>query len=226
MFKSFIDILFPLYCACCNKADVELCENCLSKIISLKCDETTHYQNKNWFSCMVYDEQVRRLILSFKDCKRRDINDYIKAICCGFLEQINFDVLIDDNADILVIPAPSTKQSISKRGELKTDIYAKEMFKVFLYKYYRKKYVYYKGVLDIKGKKQVKVQGRNRGENRTNINIKSKFNALVKGKTCILIDDIITSGSTLIACTNSLVKNGAKKVICLSLSKVIFYENI
>ena len=34
----------------------------------------------------------------------------------------------------------------------------------------------------------------------------------VKGKTCIIVDDIIDSGGTIINAVNALIKNGANEV--------------
>jgi len=44
---------------------------------------------------------------------------------------------------------------------------------------------------------------------------------LTKNKNILLLDDIITSGNTLLACSNLLLKHGAKKIICLVLGRTI-----
>lgn len=48
----------------------------------------------------------------------------------------------------------------------------------------------------------------------------------ISGKNVLVIDDITTTGCTLTACRNLLLKNGAKNVVCLAFGKTkeyIFY---
>ena len=40
----------------------------------------------------------------------------------------------------------------------------------------------------------------------------------IKGKTILLFDDVITTGSTLTACSDELLRNGAKKVYCVTIN--------
>lgn len=44
---------------------------------------------------------------------------------------------------------------------------------------------------------------------------------LISGKNIILLDDVTTSGSSLLACKEILIKNGAVKVECVALGKTI-----
>jgi len=45
--------------------------------------------------------------------------------------------------------------------------------------------------------------------------------AKIKGKGVLLIDDIITTGATMVNCTKALVESGATKVYCLSVARVV-----
>ena len=44
---------------------------------------------------------------------------------------------------------------------------------------------------------------------------------LISGKNIILLDDVTTSGSSLLACKEILIRNGATKVDCVALGKTI-----
>jgi len=46
-----------------------------------------------------------------------------------------------------------------------------------------------------------------------------KYKSLLKGKSVLLIDDVMTTGATLNACAKSLKDEGAKKVNVLTLAK-------
>ncbi len=53
-------------------------------------------------------------------------------------------------------------------------------------------------------------------------NVKNIFKCLdendVKGKTILLFDDVVTTGSTLTECSNELLRNGAAKVYCVTVN--------
>lgn len=62
------------------------------------------------------------------------------------------------------------------------------------------------------------LSGRDRIEN-----LKAGFNAnggTVEGKSLLLVDDVLTTGSTLCAATDSLLAAGAQKVFCLTFARV------
>jgi ComF family protein len=42
-----------------------------------------------------------------------------------------------------------------------------------------------------------------------------------KGKRVLIIDDVITTGATMVNCTNALLDSGASKVFCLSVARVV-----
>jgi predicted amidophosphoribosyltransferase len=43
----------------------------------------------------------------------------------------------------------------------------------------------------------------------------------VKGRTVLLVDDVLTTGATLDACARSLKRAGASKVLALTLARVV-----
>jgi len=45
--------------------------------------------------------------------------------------------------------------------------------------------------------------------------------ANIKGKGVLIIDDVITTGATMVNCTKALLNSGATKVFCLSVARVI-----
>jgi ComF family protein len=71
--------------------------------------------------------------------------------------------------------------------------------------------------------KDIKPQSELKGKDERIENISGAFEArdpeLIKDKCVLLIDDIVTTGSTLEECAKELLKNGAKKVICAALAR-------
>lgn len=51
--------------------------------------------------------------------------------------------------------------------------------------------------------------------------INSKYKDAIKGKTILLIDDVITTGATIEACTRTMLRAGAKNVNVLTLARTV-----
>lgn len=52
--------------------------------------------------------------------------------------------------------------------------------------------------------------------------VNKSFRKAVKGKKILLIDDVMTTGTTLNSCAKELKRRGASEVICLVIAKTIF----
>lgn len=80
-----------------------------------------------------------------------------------------------------------------------------------------------KPVRTLRKKLGVKPQSRSGSPEQRRANIAGAYRvidpALVKGKRILLIDDIITSGSTLSECAKTLLLAGAEEVLCASLAR-------
>lgn len=54
--------------------------------------------------------------------------------------------------------------------------------------------------------------------------VPEKTIALVKGKTCIVVDDVITTGATFIACAEALIAAGAVNVVGVTIAGTIYQK--
>jgi predicted amidophosphoribosyltransferase len=67
---------------------------------------------------------------------------------------------------------------------------------------------------------QTKLKEQERMENLKNkIEIEEKFKRLINRMNIILVDDVMTTGSTLNECSKMLKREGAKNICCLVLAK-------
>ncbi len=107
----------------------------------------------------------------------------------------------------LVVPIPLSKQRLEERGYNQVDLIFKDVFK--------RKNFFYKSNLLIKKrntKVQSKLRKKDRKENMKNVFIVNKrFN--IKDKNILLLDDIYTSGATMLYAAKALKKAGAKSVM-------------
>lgn len=66
---------------------------------------------------------------------------------------------------------------------------------------------------------QKKLDAKQRAKNAKNMyEVEKKYKDEVKGKTVLLVDDIVTTGSSMGACVSCLIRAGARLVVCVSVA--------
>ena len=118
------------------------------------------------------------------------------------------------NADI-IIEVPISRERFRERGYNQSAIIARRVSKIT-------GIIYGKDVL-IKTKNNLRQSELSIQERKENVKdvYSIKNIELIKGKSVILIDDILTTGATLNECAKVLKENGAKEVIALA----VMYAN-
>lgn len=228
LFGFILDCLFPIYCLSCHKyGDYYLCNECFGFLeiaqyqICITCKKPslsglTHSGCKSplspdaVISLFYYDKALlSELIITGK-------YKFVKHIFAQLAEILNFqlgnnfDFLFDQTDLITVIPLHKFKKRW--RNFNQTEILAKYLSEV--------RNISYCDLLEkIKyGKIQKDLSLHSRQQN-----IKGSFKIIDKtkiiGKQIILIDDVFTTGSTLIEATKILKRAGATKVYCLTLCR-------
>ncbi len=209
--KNFIlNILFPVECLGCSRDDYWLCEDCQKK---LKYNQN-YFIEKSAFSCLdgafvVFDynnKLVEKLIKNFKYKFIKDIGDTLGSLASSFLENKQDKINLNN---IIIIPVPLHKKRLNWRGfnqaEEVAKIIANNINHPFL------------NTQDLVKIKNTQPQAKLDRELRK-INIKNSFSwqgKNLKGKTILLIDDVMTTGSTLDECAYTLKNAGALRVYSL-----------
>jgi competence protein ComFC len=207
--KNFLlDILFPIKCLGCNTKDEVLCDNCISKI-RLAERET----NKSILAVFDYrDPLVKKVIWELKYHHKRYLGEK--------LGQLLYESLIEDVSDmkidvagrtLYVIPVPISNNKTKVRGYNQ----AKAIAKGFCNQAET-------GVFEMKDKIVFKKedtlpQARITNRKRRLENVRGVFDIKnienVKGRTIIVIDDVTTTGGTIMEVIKILKKAGAKGVV-------------
>jgi ComF family protein len=159
---------------------------------------------KKAISALVYKQGVITLVHKYKND-----NGYLKEYFADLIAPKCDDF---DGADCLVC-VPMTKKSEARRGYNQSEILAKALAK-------RLKLPYIKGaVRKVRQTPPQKTLSRREREK----NLEGCFKAdkrLVKGRTPILIDDVLTTGATANAVCEALKAAGAKTVYFASIASV------
>ena len=236
LFKSFINTLLPPRCKLCGKIvsdDDSLCPECFNKINFITrpycahCGQplesvgkaSKHFlcpncaQNKlPWFrlarSAFRYEEDSKNLILSFKFYDRTD-NAKILAKFMKNAAQDIFDKGID-----LIVPVPLHYTRLFRRKYNQSALLAIELSKLTGIPVEFDELVRHK-----KTRPQVEFSGKVR-----QLNVRNAFSVKrpddFKGKHILLIDDVLTTGSTLKECAKALKKAHPSSIDLLTAARV------
>ena len=165
---------------------------------------STYYKTTVLFK---YDKTTRELVSFFKF--RKELLQ-ARTITALMLESLNLN-----NTPDLIVPVPSHIIDEIKRGfshmAYIASILSQRTGIPFDMALARKLFPLFKRTQKHKGKKQ-RLEHKNRFYLRND--------SSVKGKTILLIDDVMTTGNTVTECAKILLENGAKKVeaLCFALT--------
>lgn len=231
---KLLDLIFPKYCVNCKKFGDFLCVNCFSRLsydtknICLVCgnpsyDGLTHprclkkYTIDGSFTGVVFNSVSKKLIYQFK------YQPYLSSLA-SYLTDLLYESLIQNEEfnrilrstqnDILLIPIPLSSKRFKKRGYNQAEVLAKGLSKKF-------------GFLVCNGLERIKETrsqvGLDKEKRRENVKgafaIKKKFENYFKSKNVVLIDDVLTTGSTFSEAGSILKRNGSAKVWAIAFAR-------
>jgi len=225
IFNFTLDAIVPKRCFGCGIFDTWICDSCHStlpllteqncpickKVITplgetcVKCKKTTAVDGVFIVSSYDYD-LLKTLIHNFKYKFIKNLSNPLGLLIAQGL--MNSHIPLPD----LIIPVPLHKRRLHWRGFNQSELLAKSIgltITIDSESLIRKKYT----------TSQVKVKSK---EKRIN-NLKNAFEIIdetnIKNKTILLIDDVITTGTTISECAQTLKNAGARKVTAIVLAR-------
>lgn len=237
---GFLDFVFPKYCVNCRKIGDYICANCFSfisfdiEMICLVCnkgsiDGLTHpvckskYAIDGAFCAVAYKGIVKKLIYNFK--YKPYLADLRNILVELFYESIIQQEIFQKAFKFspILVPIPLSAKRLRKRGYNHSKLLAEGLSKSLNLKLVEA----LQRTKDTKSQFGLKLKDRKE-------NIKDAFSIIPNipafaqpppklrpaGKADILlVDDILTTGSTLLEAARILKKNGANKVYGLTLAR-------
>ncbi len=222
-----LDGLFPVRCLGCNDFDKWICDDCHSTLPILtqqhcpicKKHETTTGQvcpecilkSKNSidgvFVASHYNDKLLKKAIHYY--KYKFVYDLSKPLSLLLAQSLQNSTLSSPD---IIIPVPLHKRRCRWRGFNQAELLAKNLdlqIPVITDILLRVRYTV----------PQVKMKNKNkRQENLTNA-FKVIDTTKITDKNIMLIDDVITTGTTLVECAQTLKQSGANKVFCLVLAR-------
>lgn len=232
---SILDFIFPKRCVNCKKQGSYLCENCFIflsfdvKSLCLICNKASYnglthpvcksrYAIDGCFSALAYNRTVQKLIYNFK--YKPYLTDLKSVLSDLFIDSIiqneNFNKEIKNLPTSLgwvFVPIPLFSSKFRKRGYNQAEILAKELSKRFN--------LPFQDILK-KEKNTISQVGLSNIDRKLNVKDAFKLEASgyrLKARSIFLVDDVVTTGSTLKEAANVLKRNGVKRVIGLTLAR-------
>lgn len=215
--KQFLlDLAYPNTCPCCNQLinwNQYVCDNCAWSAFPQKFDTCSHC-GKLQENCMCgenlyydraftlgeYENRMRDGILSLKLARSKNF-----AYACG--EKLAEKISMAENFPSVdrIIPVPMERKKKRKRL-LQPSLLVAEEISTFLGIPVEKEWLLDNGT----GKSQHTLSAKERQKNVTQFYLKEDIDC--KGKHIILVDDILTTGSTLNYCSQLLKEAGVKMI--------------
>lgn len=205
--NTLVNLFFPVYCLACGKTGEWFCQSCVSKLHfsteSLAVKNNRHATDGIWVVMAPGQTSVEKLIKYFKYSGVKDIGEILGSQAGDFLKakfkelpQLRFDA---------VTSVPTSKRRFKWRGynqsEILGQVVATKIGLEYIDGLQRVKYI----------RPQVGLNSKNRVNNvKNNFAVALEFEPI--NKNILIIDDVVTTGSTINECAAVLKKRGANLV--------------
>ena len=212
IFDYILSLIYPPKCVFCgtviDKSDI--CEECEKTLPFTKGDSI--YQKfpfvDKCISPLYYKDYVRRAVLRFKfagcSCYSRRLGGIMSECAENNLDCGSID---------MVSCIPLSRKRMHDRGYNQAELLAKEISKKVGVEY----------LPTLKKIRHNTAQSTIKDSKQRAANVIGAYRVVdaekVKGKYILLVDDVVTTGSTVSECARILKKSGAKAVYCVTLAR-------
>jgi competence protein ComFC len=228
LWGRMIDLVFPKQCVKCGKYDSYLCKHCKKLEIQLVAEQFCHVcrfpLNRQQelhescrvqtdldrvFVCVRYSKLVEKIL---KEVKYHYHFDFVYLICDLMLEVLDIKFLYNS----YLVPIPLYKSKVKKRGFNQAELIAIELEKRI-----GKKVGCQVQNLVLRNRNTKTQVGMSREERTQNLqdvfeyvdDLRSKM--VSRGRRVVIVDDVMTTGTTLEECARVLKSQGFESVCAL-----------
>lgn len=215
------DLALPRTCAGCGQQRVAFCGQCRAELedaLAAVPFEATPTPCPPGFpitwSQAPYDGAVAELLRAFKDSGRGDVGPHLARLLQSALAglvvgQDTCRQELGSGGSLLVVPMPSRSTSTRARGREPTVELGRRAIG-------RRRQLTLRRVLRVTraGRDQAGLSAQERSVNvRGAMRLSRSGRAIVSGRVCVVIDDIVTTGSSLAEARATLLAGGAAEVL-------------
>ncbi len=210
MLKQILHLLFPPKCVLCKrlltKQETDICHNCRTETSEFRQNKRKIPYIEKWIALWYYKGNVRTSLLRYKFHNRRSYADaYGRFLAMKLLNEF------PDDFDILSW-VPLSNRRRRKRGFDQVSLLAQAVGKE----------LNIKPIPVLRKKQDTAAQSTMINAAARRANILGAYcvpdPSLIKGKRILLLDDIITTGTTVSECGKMLTIAGAKSISCAAVA--------
>lgn len=215
LIKELTDLIYKRKCIECSCSINEgiLCKTCSKDVQNLRCFEQGILNGYRLFSAYYYKGAVKTLIQELKFKHNKSCAYYAAKYLDDFIKEIKENTNIEINfKDAVIIPVLTHKKNKNKRGfdnvyEIARKLSELTGFRLNSTSLIKKEY----------REPQYKLSAKQRKKNpEGSFKLNENFS---EDNLIILLDDIVTTGSTLDYITSLFKERGIKNLICITLAK-------
>ena len=219
-FGSVLDFIYPPLCLCCGNligdGERNVCAGCWESLKRVESDPTLFGQTRSKLLTSGVVDDLLSLYVFEKEGSFQRIIHAVKYSGTGSLgidlgRRLGQKIKKHDVTADALLPVPLHKRKLRERGYNQSELIARGIadvagIPVSADYVKRSKFTETQTTLSLE-------------ERRTNMERAFTCNSPeVKGKTLILVDDVITTGATIVSCASVLKERGAARVIAVSVA--------
>ena len=212
-FINILDLIFPQQCIGCHAPHTLLCKKCLTKVPSAPPTEHS-------FIHAVLDyrhSSIRRAIWRFKYENARGFAEvFAEKLYEEILGELGDSLYMGAGETFLLIPLPLHKKRLRERGYNQSELLARAVMK------HDKSHIFELAPDLLMRARTTAPQARSLKRASRLANIRGAFvctnPARIHGRAVILIDDVITTGATLLEAKRALAVTKPRKVLAFTVA--------
>ena len=214
--NTILDIVFPENCLGCKKSGVYLCGDCLAEA------PPAERPTLSWIY-PIYDYRaptIKKSIAFLKYKGRRKIVDVFASVLYGrMLEELADLSVMENFTNPILSPVPLSPKRYKERAFNQSEILSRKIKDLDK----DNNFIFIENILvkpkDTKHQAEIKDRSARLLNLAGSFSINSKYDPeFIKGKNIILIDDVTTTGATLLEARKVLKAAGARKVIAFTIA--------
>jgi len=201
---GLLDIVFPSRCAVCQSAGPNLCSGCQPVLTP-----NPHRFERGPVSGLAstnYSPEVSKLLVAFKDKGQFALVRELSQLMSPLVQELT---ILSET--VYLVPAPSRVRNYSRRGFTPSVLLARAIANQ----------VTQARVMNalLSGDKVMDQVGLSAQERTQNLTGSMRLNQVVANKICFIVDDVVTTGATVIECWRVLTAGGAIVLGALAVSE-------
>jgi predicted amidophosphoribosyltransferase len=176
------------------------------------------------WAAISYDGPARKALVAFKDSDRRDLVVVLAPMLAGAIEAaLSADpqlraVLAADNGPVFVVPVPSSTAAVRRRGDAPLEQLTRGAVRE-VGRSSRDLIVTPALRLRRRVADQAGLDHRQRADNvECAMQVRPQWRASIAGVRCLLVDDVLTTGATLVEAARALRAGGAGSVAAATIA--------